>query len=393
MRNDRRRAASRAPGSDWRRPHGGAAAIRPPGRGAPVGAIPMALLGPLLVPALALAHGGVEASGDELWTTWEFTPDIVIGTLIAAWLYLAGMWRLRHRADWMRRLRHLSYLGGVATVFLALQSPVDTLGDHNFLDHEIQHFLLRMLAPMLVMLSAPQAVLVAGTPELVTRALVAPVVGSGFVRGLFGALAHPAVVTGLFIGTLYVWQVPSLHSAALLDDGVHYLMHATMLASGLLFFWRIFDSRPAPKGLRFGVRMLMIVLVIPTQIVLGAYLTLKQTVVYPTYDLLGRVGAENAVFDETLGGLVVWIPSSMMMVVAIIVIVRSWGRSEALGEQRRGDAALRTGAATGVPLTAAALRNEVSGQNRAIAIGFAIIVLVFFSATIAIGVISEMSGL
>jgi hypothetical protein len=62
-----------------------------------------------------------------------------------------------------------------------------------------------------------------------------------------------AAATLLFIGTTYFWMVPRYHDVAILDEPIHYLWHATLLLSGLVFFWRVLDPRPyrsAPRSAR-----------------------------------------------------------------------------------------------------------------------------------------------
>src|SRR3546814_7633958 len=87
-----------------------------------------------------------------------------------------------------------------------------------------------------------------------------------------------------FIASLYAWEVPSWHNAALLNDGIHYLMHVTMLVAGLFFWWLVLDRRPPPQGLRHGVRLMMLWLAILSNIILGGYTALKHDVLYTAYD-------------------------------------------------------------------------------------------------------------
>jgi putative membrane protein len=142
---------------------------------------------------------------------------------------------------------------------------------------------------------------------------------------------------------------------ALLDDTIHYIMHVTMLVAGLLFWWLILDRRPPPQGLRYGVRLMMLWLAILSNIVLGGYTTLKHAVLYTAYDVHGRLYGMPAGTDEHIGGIIIWIPSSMMCLIAILLVIHMWGRQEALLDERRrtGLPGLRGGGP--VPTTAAAL--------------------------------------
>ncbi|MFQ5784941.1 MAG: cytochrome c oxidase assembly protein [Alphaproteobacteria bacterium] len=339
----------------------------------------------------AYAHGILQAD-ESPWTAWHLTPDITLGTVLIACLYAAGLWRRRYRTERMRIWRHVSFFAGLAAIFLALQSPIDPIAERVFLVHQVQHLLLRMIGPMLLFLAAPQGLLVAGMPDAAQRRVLTPIVRNAFIRGVFGLFAHPAVATILFISVLYFWQMPKYHNLALLNDYVHYLMHATMLLAGLVFFWRVFDSRSAPLGTRYGVRLMMLWVLILSNILIGSYLALKHNVLYPAYDELGRLWGITALSDEQIGAATIWIPSSMMGLVAVLVVIHMWGRHETMVESRRRSPFERSSGRPDLAMTAAELIGRQAPKNRAMALGFAAFVIAVFSAAILIGVVSQMMG-
>lgn len=338
----------------------------------------------------AFAHG-VLNDGVDPWTAWNLTPDITLGTLLVAGLYSGGLWRLRHKMDRMRSWRHVSFFAGLAAVFLALQSPIDPIAERVFLVHQVQHLLLRMIGPMLLFLAAPQGVLIAGMPKTARRRLLIPVITNRLVGGLFAFLSYPAIATALFIGVLYFWQIPRYHNLAILNDNVHYLMHASILFTGLVFFWRVLDTRPAPQGTRYGVRLMMLWVMILSNIVIGSYLAFKGPVLYSAYAQLGRLWNLSALGDELLGGALIWIPSSMMGVVAALIVVHMWGRHETKEEQRRSMMLRRRGYGHNEPpMTATELIQGAARKNRTMAFGFAGFVTAVFVAAIAIGLVNQM---
>lgn len=170
----------------------------------------------------------------------------------------------------------------------ALQSPVDTLAEHSFAMHQVQHLLLRGVGPMLIFLAAPQALLAAGLPQALREHVLGPLLSSRGVRTLFGLFAHPAAATLWLLAVPVFWHLPEYHDRSVLDDATHYVMHVTMLLSALFFFWRVFDPRPAPIGASYGTRVVMCWAAIAGTIPLGAYLTLKSTSLYAAYDQNGR---------------------------------------------------------------------------------------------------------
>lgn len=320
---------------------------------------------------------------------WDFEPDVVIATMLACAMYAAGIRRRRGKSDVRQRFRDVSYFAGIACVFLALESPVDALADHLFWVHQIQHILLRMIAPMLIALSAPQATLIRGLPRALRGGMLSPFMGSGLLRRLFGFITSATVATLLFIAALYVWQYPPIHNAAILSDDIHYTMHVTMLAAGLLFFWRVFDMRPPPMGNGYGKRLMMLLLVSLTQVGLGAYLTLKSEVLYPAYDVAGRYFGIRPLTDEIAGGFIVWAPSSMMCLVAALIVIHSWGRQETRADERHP---AWSGGNVWHPTTGADLVAQARAKNRTLAIGVAGLVVLMFGMAIFAGVLDHLNA-
>ncbi len=338
----------------------------------------------------AVAHGGETLTDATAVSAWEPTPDVVLPTAAIALIYAVGVVRRAAIVDPVLQWRHLMFFAGVGALFLALQSPIDPIAERLFFVHQIQHLLLRMLGPMLIALAWPQGILVAGLPASIRRGLVAPMARQRWLRRAFRTVAHPVVVTALYVGALYVWEIPRYHDAALRDEAVHYSMHLTMLLAGLIFWWRIFDRRPPPNGLRFGVRAMMLWLVILSNIVLGAYTTLKSAVLYRGYDAPGRLFGYAPLADEQVGGVVIWIPSSMMCVIAFLVILYMWGRHETKTEARRVTWSPSNSDSIRYLTTGALLIEQQRRKNRVLALGFIAFVLAVLATTLAIGVFASL---
>jgi putative membrane protein len=336
----------------------------------------------VLSAAPAFGHGS-GAHADDTWNVWSFTPGIVILTILTCTIYARGMFRRRNISNANRRWRHAAFFGGIAAVFLSLQSPIDYIAEHLFAMHQVQHLLLRMIGPMLIALAAPQATLVAGLPRALRTSLLIPIAGHRASRGLFGFFIAPVPLTALFIAALYVWQYPPYHNAALRDETIHDVMHVTMLAAGLLFWWRVFDIRPAPPALRHGVRLMMLWIVILSNIALGAYTTVKTEVLYSAYAAVGRLFGIAPVTDESVGGFIIWMPSSMMVLAAVIIVIHSWGKQETRAEDRR------TAGDPSVPTTGKALIAQARPKNKALAAGVAAFALTVFATAIFAGVLKH----
>tara|TARA_R110002020_G_scaffold63717_6_gene169746 strand:- start:2283 stop:3437 length:1155 start_codon:yes stop_codon:yes gene_type:complete len=349
----------------------------------------VAFIGTLLISVpQAQAHGGVDFTEGAVWSAWSISLDIALPTIA---LLLVYVWGARRRSDVglsKPRWRHLAFLGGVASIVIALQSPIDPLAERLFFVHQIQHFLLRMLGPMLIALSWPSAFLIAGLPRSIRKTILVPILSSPPLRRGFGMIGHPTAATILFIGVLYFWEVPRYHDAALSSEPLHYLMHVSMLAVGLLFWWKIFDPRPDPKGWPFGLRLMTLLIVILSNIGLGSYTVLKAAVLYPAYDVNGRMYGFSGIADEQFGGLIIWIPSSMMCLLALLLTIHAMGLNETRREATRLKWTPSNSAAMDYPTTGAALIEKARPKNKAMALGFSIFSISMFLAAIGIGVLA-----
>lgn len=338
----------------------------------------------------AFAHGGHDLTEQTAWAAWRFTLGVVIPAALVAAIYIAGLWRRAADLDRADRWRGVLFLAGLGSVFLALQSPIDPIAERLFWMHQIQHLLLRMLGPMLIALSWPEGALIAGLPAPIRRKVLSPIISNSAVRKIFGFLTHPFTATALFIFALYFWELPRFHNAALLDERIHDFMHVTMLFAGLIFWVRIFERRPAPHGLRYGVRLMMLWLAALSNIGLGSYTTLKTKILYGAYEAHGRLYDMPALADEQLGGVIIWIPSSMMCLVAILIVIHWWGRRETHLEERRVAAASSAPTASLQPRTADELVAQSRTKNRTLALSMAAFVVTVFACIFAIGVLSRL---
>jgi putative membrane protein len=329
----------------------------------------------LALPTAASAHGDEIHPGEPIMAMWQFEPEIVAGILIVAALYVAGVRRGAARHWW----RHALFFAGLVALALALLSPIEPLADHVFAIHQVEHMLLRSIGPMLILLSQPQAALMRGMPQWLRRSVFNPIVGSSGVRRTFGFFSQPLVATILFVGISWFWMIPRWHDIAILDEPIHYMWHVSLLLTGLFFFSVIFDVRSAPAGPRLGTRLVMFWCAAMGNILLGAFLTFKAVPLYHAYDVTGRMFGVDAITDEQIGGLTMWIPGCMMFAVSVILILHRWGTEEERAELRR----VRMGTSQAhLAAKAASLKRN----NRALAVGlasFAILVL-FVALTSAV---------
>lgn len=276
----------------------------------------------LVTLALVLAVWPQARSWSEFLLPWEFSPTVLLFTLMALALFARGVQRAaRHgvRTGWWRRF---SYYGSVVLLYLALQSQVDYYAQHMFYIHRLQHLVLHHIGPFFLILAAPQRLWLLGMPRLVRRYVFAPLRDNRVIRAVLRVVLHPVLAPFLFVAGVGIWLIPEMHFDVMLNLPLYKMMNWSMLLDGLPFWWLILDRRPSPPAVMgFGGRVVALWLVMVGQILIGAIIGLAQHDLYPIYTICGRAFALPALVDQELGGLIVWIPGAMMSVLATIIVL------------------------------------------------------------------------
>jgi len=284
----------------------------------------------------AEAHGGL-GPGQSVWTAWNSDPLPALGVFLAAYLYFTGLSRWNNPSHPVNNWQRVSFVLGLLAIFVALQSPVDALSDHLFSVHQAQHALLRMVGPLLVLLGAPMTPMLRGLPPGMLRSVVRLVVGSPKVRRGYQWLTNPVVTTTLYLGALYLFQVPGPHNLALRNDAFHQVMHLVMFSTGMLFWWVVIDPKPHRSRLHYGLRILYLGLGVIPNTLLGAAITFNTNQLYAGYAEVERITSISLLLDQQLGGLVLWVAGDMMNMIAAGIVMIMWYQREM--EKERKEAA------------------------------------------------------
>ena len=291
----------------------------------------------------AYAHGGVDP-GENLWLAWNTgNPLPTLFLFIAAYLYVNGLGKWERPSHPVNVWQKISFFAGLFVIFLALQSPIDPLAEHYFFVHQIQHLMIRMVGPLLALLGAPLTPMLRGLPLWLLQGGVRSLVRQRWARRAYGRLTNPVVAVGIFLGALYLWQFPFLHDTAVRNDYVHELMHFTMLFSGFLFWWLVIDPKPHRSRMHYGLRVLYLGLIVLPNTVLGAGITFARDLLYQSYGEFPQPIPLNAITDQQLGGLLLWVVGDMMSIVAAGIVMVMWYQREQekdrLEAAQRGDQA------------------------------------------------------
>jgi len=230
-------------------------------------------------------------------------------------------------------LRQFSFWFGLTALYIALHTRLDYFFEHEFFMHRAQHLVLHHLGPFFIALAYPGAAIRAGIPFRWRQRFVRPALAWAPVRATLDVVFHPVVAVVLFVGLIYFWLLSPIHFVAMLDWRLYRVMNWSMVIDGLLFWWLVVDPRPAPPArLSPGRRILIVVAAIPPQIALGALIFFTPHELYPIYSICGRAFTWlSPLRDQQIGGLLLWIPGSMMSVIGALIALRHWLRLSARG--------------------------------------------------------------
>lgn len=250
---------------------------------------------------------------------WSWEPSVTVGSLLLAGGYLAcvGPWRRRFRqSSDVSHGRVAAFLVGVATLFLALGTPLDTLSDHYlFSVHMVQHLLLTFVMPPLLLL---------GTPGWLLR----PLLRSPLVGRLARFWTRPLVAFLAFNLTLTFSHFPLIYNGALENEHLHIAMHLAYMVTAVITWWPILSPLPELPRLPYPLQMLYLFLQTIPGALVGSLISLSNGVLYPTYLTAPRIWSLTPLEDQQLGGLIMWLGVSTYYFVLITVIFFIWANRE-----------------------------------------------------------------
>jgi putative membrane protein len=229
-----------------------------------------------------------------------------------------GMSTRRERSDAASNRRTLLFALGYLSLGLALVSPIHALGERLFSVHMVQHLLLTLVAPPLLLLSSSMPVLLWGLPASERAGLGALAGRPGPVRTLLRALTTPLVAWWLFMLTQWLWHQPAAYQWALESRWAHYAEHLSFFITAVLFWWPVIGSPPLPSPLSYPGRMLYTFCAWMPNTFLGAGLTLSSGLLYPFY---AQQAGVDAYADQQLAGLLMWMPGDMLFAAVLLLLL------------------------------------------------------------------------
>jgi cytochrome c oxidase assembly factor CtaG len=240
-------------------------------------------------------------------------------------LYLGHAWLARGADDAERK--HSFYFGlGLVTLWVALETPVDTVSDY-YLDsvHMLQHVLLGFVAPPLMLLGL--------SPGMVARLIRVP-----GLRAITEPVAAQIVAGAVMIG----WHLPPLYDATLYSGWLHVVEHLMFIAGGLVMYWPMLRATSAYARWELSPVAKLLYMLIATLPQDGVALALMFSRVpfYEYYTHVPRlIKSLDPLTDQTVAGAVLMVFGKATIGFAAAAVFFRW-----FGAEHRADEAQTTSA-------------------------------------------------
>jgi putative membrane protein len=274
----------------------------------------------LSFPATALAHGIGQPGDASAGNLQSWVPIWLSAAL--SW-YALGLRRMeREKAPVVGLSEMVAFAGGIAVLFLALVTPIDTLGEELFSIHMVQHLLLMLVAPPLFVYSrAPIVYFWAFAPRRRRQ------LGRWWVRArlasAYAALTHPAIVWIGSTGALVLWHIPAMYQWALSDPVVHTFEHLCFFVTSLAF-WTLVIEPSGRRRLGYGTTLIFVATAATLGGFPGALMVFASRPLYPAHAEGVSYWGLTLIEDQQLAGLLMWIPAGFVHVASICWLFQRW---------------------------------------------------------------------
>jgi putative membrane protein len=250
------------------------------------------------------------------WSLASIHPEVVLGVALLAALYAGAARRVP-----VRPVEAARFLGALAALLVALNGPLHDLSDgYLFSAHMVQHLLLMLVVPPL---------LLTGLPAAMADGLLAPVLARPATAALARALTRPLPAIALYAVGLIAWHLPAPYNLALEVHGWHVVEHLVLLATAVVGWWPIASPSRRLPPLPYAAQLLYLFVFGMPMTVVAAMITAAERLLFPLYAVAPRLFDLTPLADQRLGGVIMWVPSGLIPLAAFTLVFFRWVAAEA----------------------------------------------------------------
>jgi cytochrome c oxidase assembly factor CtaG len=253
----------------------------------------------------------------------EWSPPIFINVAIAltAICYLRGWMTLRRSSpELFPPWRLGAFLASMFSLWIAIGSPLSAFDEASLTVHMIQHILLMLVVPPLVLLGAPSLPFLHALPQVFVRTTLGPFLRWPPVQSTGRFLTHPVVCWITAAAALIGWHAPSAFELALRSDAWHEVEHACFLSTSILFWWPVVQPFPSEaRWPRWSIPLYLFLGTLPGG-ALGAFLAFCDRVIYSSYNEAPSLFGITPLQDQVFAGALMWVFGLFVCMVPAVFI-------------------------------------------------------------------------
>jgi cytochrome c oxidase assembly factor CtaG len=253
--------------------------------------------------------------------SWSAPTGVNVSLCLVALVYMTGWLRI-HTVfpNLIPAWRFAAFLAGLFSLWLAVGSPLEAFDDVSLSAHMVQHLLLMVVAPPLILLGAPMLPLFHGLRRWIARRVAGRFFSWTPVKRLGHVLTDPAVCWIAASAALIAWHVPVAFELALRSEFWHKIEHVCFLGTSLMFWWPVIQPFPSTaRWPRWSIPLYLFLGTLPGD-ALGAFLVFCDRVLYPTYASAPMVFQVSALEDQVFAGALMWVFGTFVYMVPALIL-------------------------------------------------------------------------
>lgn len=261
--------------------------------------------------------GPPEFTWHVVFTTWASNPvwDLLIAVALAAYV-LGLVVARRRRTGGLPWYRVLSFVLAVLTLVVSVNTAIETYSEVLFWVHMIQHLLLIMVVPALLVVASPLTLLLQ-----VTRGAHQERVRRALTSGPVSLLTHPLAGISIYAVVIVATHLTSFMQHMMLHPWLHQFESVLYVGAGYVFLLPLIGSEPIRWRLPFPLRLLMLFMAMAPETVVGIVLLQANHVLFPAYADMNRSWGPSPLADLNRGGGIMWAFGDGLMMTLIVGVV------------------------------------------------------------------------
>lgn len=258
--------------------------------------------------------------------SWHFEPTVLVGIALAGFLYFRwiSVQRKKHPNEEIASTKHQAYfVAGLASFFIALISPVDAFASYLLSLHMVQHILVTIVGPPLLLLG-------------LSKPMVQAMSGLGQPWTVWRFITRPIPAFFIFNAVFSLIHLPVLYNLILVSEPIHIISHLALMGTAVIAWWPVLAPGREYGEISNAMKILYLVAnTVPGQVV-GAVITLSASPLYSEYALVPqRLWGLSVQSDQEIGGLLMWVGVGSFYLAVAGMAFFKWAAAADEEERRR----------------------------------------------------------